>query len=215
MKNSSFMKSSVLLSLCSALFLNSCASLSGEPSKAKIAINKNVSISNSKVLVMPVISMTNKTFNSPLLDANFALIWANNIGKENVIPLPYAVLKEIPFSLESINIIAKNMIAEDKKESIVKLKGTPAEKFLKTISEKYGDYSIAFATVSTDEESYAFLKEFNSHMGLLNLKTLTWKWSSENEFKKGMISLPFNAAVQKVTSSAMSDIKKQNQEKLL
>jgi hypothetical protein len=64
----------------------------------------------SKVLVMPVISMSNKTFNSSLLDANYVLIWSNNIGKENVIPLPYVVLIEIPFALELINIIAKTMM---------------------------------------------------------------------------------------------------------
>ncbi|BBH54005.1 hypothetical protein JCM31447_24590 [Fluviispira sanaruensis] len=159
--------------------------------------------------------MSNKTFNSSLLDANYVLIWSNNIGKENVIPLPYVVLKEIPFALEAINFIAKTMITEDNKESIVNLKGTPAEKFLKTLSEKYGNYSIAFATVSADDVSYATLKSFDTQMGLLNLNSLSWKWSSVNEFKKGMIPLPFSAAVQKVTSSAMSEIKKQNQEKLL
>ncbi|KAB8033129.1 hypothetical protein [Fluviispira multicolorata] len=214
MKTCRLVKSSLLISICSILSLSACTSTTDDSEKTKITLNESISIKKSKVIVMPVISTSNKSFNSSILDANYIAVWASDVGKENIIPIPFIALDKIPYAMDAILAIYKTMTDDTHSKNVDKIKGTIAEKFLKDFGEKYGDYSIAFTFLSGDENSYNSTGTITTSMGLLNINSLAWKWNTHKEYKKGLFPVPFNVAVQQTTKVSINDVKKANQEKL-
>ncbi|KAB8029856.1 hypothetical protein [Fluviispira multicolorata] len=210
MKKNHILKYKVLITLSFVLSITSCTSISDIAEKTTLSIDKNVSIGKTKVLVLPIMSQTNSTFNSTLLDAHFITLWENNIGKENIIPIPYLVLKENKNATEALEILSNSM--KTKKPS--KIKGTVAEVFLNDISTKYGHYPISLTSISADKDFYDSNGNFTTYIGLFDIKTFTWKWVTERSYKNNLFIVKFEDAVQQSIKTSFNDFKKENYDSL-
>ncbi|BBH53763.1 hypothetical protein [Fluviispira sanaruensis] len=202
--------SKLIILTASSLLLASCMTISELGEQTSLSIDRNVSLNKIKVIVFPITSQTNSSFNNTLLDAQFITIWEKNIGKENVIPASYLSLKENANARAALDIIYQS-IKENKPS---KIKGTVAESFISDISSKYGHYPIAFAMISADKDFYDLNGNITTQMGLLNPNNYSWKWIAERKFKNNLLIVSFEDAVLQSIKSSVSDLKKDNDDKL-
>ncbi|WP_186647161.1 hypothetical protein [Fluviispira vulneris] len=202
--------SKLIILTSSSLLLASCMTISELGEQTSLSIDRNASLNKIKVIVFPITSQTNSTFNNTLLDAQFITIWEKNIGKENVIPASYLSLKENANARAALDIIYQS-IKENKPS---KIKGTVAESFLADVSSKYGNYPIAFAMISADKDFYDLNGNITTQMGLLNPNNHSWKWIAERKFKNNLLIVSFEDAVLQSIKSSVSDLKKDNDDKL-
>ena len=208
--------------LITSLSLVTISCTTSAPSNtAHVYLKKDIDVEKSKVIVFPIIYMTkgdfensNKNFNGTLLDTKIAASWVANVGKENVIPVPRLVLNEIPKAWEVLDILISQMDnAEDGKD---KIKGTVVEKFINTITEKYGKYTtFAFSVVFENEDAYKSSKKVYKNMGLFDPKTLSWKWITKDYYEaSGYVPVPYTVAVNDVISNSFAALKKENNNKI-
>lgn len=62
--------------------------------------------------------------------------------------------------------------------------------FIGQITGAMGRYNFAFALVSGDERSYDARQDVRMHLGLFDVRNLTWKWITKVVDKKGVVGNP-------------------------
>lgn len=199
------------------IFVAVAASLfSGCMPKAKIDLYKrdDIDTSNSQVIVFPLLLKTggdfaeaNKNYDNKSLDSLVVSDWSSEIGTDDVIVVPKAIINEIPKGWEVLGKIVKILDSTSAIEQ--SLNNPEIKQFTKELSSKLGDGALGFAIVFQDEDSYEATKILQGNMGLFDTKSLTWKWITKYR-KEYKLPIPYEVAVKELFSASWEKLKSEN-----
>ncbi len=210
----------ILVIAAVAIILSGCASLIPNTGKTEISLYQrdDIDTAQSKVMVFPLLlvsdgdfSQTNKNMDNQLLDAQISATWANEIGVDSVIPVPKALISEIPNGWKALG---KLVLMLDPVSAIEQpIKDPNMLKLAQKLSAKIGDGALGFTLVFQDKDSYKATQTLQGHLGLFDTKTLTWKWITEYT-KVYKLSVPYQVAINDLLDASLKKSKQKIMAKL-
>ena len=178
----------------------------------------DVDTSNSKVIIFPLLlnaggnfAEANKNAENKALDALVGTSWTDEIGTEDAIIIPKAVISKIPKGWE---ITGQFIQVLDTASAIEQTMDNPEiKKFVKELTSKAGDGALGFALVFEDEDTFKASQTLHGNMGLFDTKTLTWKWITKykNHYK---LPIPYQMAIRDLFSESWKRVKAENDGKI-
>ena len=148
----------------------------------------------------------NKTDNKSL-DALVSTGWTDEIGIDDIIPIPKAVISQIPNGWETLGEFVRIL---DTASAIEQTMDNPEiKKFVEGVSSKVGDGALGFALVFEDENTFKATNTLRGNMGLFDTKKLTWKWITKykNQYK---LPVPYQMAIKDLFAESWKKIKEEN-----
>jgi len=199
-----------------ALF-SGCALL-GKNTQTSVYKRDDVDTSNSKVIVFPLLlksganfAEANKSADNKTLDALVGTGWTDELGTEDAIIIPKAIVSEIPQGWE---ILGQFVRVLDSASAIEQSMDNPeVKKFVEELSSKAGDGALGFALVFEDENQFKATNTLHGNMGLFDTKKLTWKWITKykNQYK---LPVPYQMAIKDLFAESWKTIKAENDGKI-
>ena len=200
--------------------LSGCAMLQKlRDTKSHVYLRADVNTSESKILTFPLLlkresgfAEANKNVDDTSMEALVGSSWAGELGKDNVVPVPKAIISEIPKGWESLGTIVRVLDTASAVEQTID--SPEVKKLIKTIGEKtqagVGDLAMGFALVFEDEETFKATKVLHGNMGLFDTKQLTWKWITKVEFRY-KVPVTYEVAIQDLFAESWKILKEKNE----
>lgn len=172
--------------LCVALvvLLNACGSFGPKPQVVYHRPDVKIPV-ESKLIVFPAMTFSGKTDIDNGLKGSIASGWSDFYG-QNAIPAGDVITQVAKKSGFDLMKLVQAMDNVSYLEQTLK-KDRRFKKFMKNITKKFGNYDLAMTLVHGDEKIYNAGQPVRIHLGYFNTKTLTWKWITKIQDKKGTI----------------------------
>jgi hypothetical protein len=174
-----------------------------------VMLRNDVDTRSSKVIVFPMLllnngqlSAANTQYSNPFVEAMLAKSWAGDLGTDNTVVVPRAVLDKIPGGWTAVDAIVKVLDAS----AVVEQAGITG-KFMTEMTSKFGKGAFAFALVTADKSQFEASKSVQVNMGLFDTQKMTWKWITKHSYKAGIVPLPYEKVVQDLVSESYSALK--------
>lgn len=177
-------KMNALLCVALVVLLNACGSFGPKPQV--VYHRPDVKIpAESKLIVFPAMTFAGKTDIDNGLKGSIASGWGDFYG-DKAIPAGEVVIQVAKKAKFDLMKLVQAMDNVSYLEQTLK-KDRRFKKFISLITKKLGNYDLAMTLVHGNEKIYNAGQDVRIHLGYFNTKTLTWKWITKIQDKKGPI----------------------------
>ncbi len=177
-------KLNALLCVALVVLLNACGTFGPKPEV--VYHRPDVKIpAESRLIVFPAMTFAGKTDIDKGLKGSIASGWSDFYGSK-AIPAGDVVIQVAKKAKFDLNKLVQAMDNASYLEQNLK-KDRRFKKFIKLLTQKLGNYDLAMTLVHGNEAIYNAGNNIRLHLGYFNTKTLTWKWITKIQDKKGTL----------------------------
>lgn len=174
-----------LVATLSMMILASCSSFGPKPEVVYHRPELKIP-AESKLIVFPVMTFKGKTNVDKGLAGSVTSGWSDFHGSAKTIPAGDAIVQVAKKSGFDLMNLVKAMDNVSYLEQNLK-KNRKFKKFINQVTSKFGNYDFAMTLVHGSEKLYESGSPVRLHLGYFNTKTMTWKWITKIQDKKGTI----------------------------